>query len=149
MKLRVQKRLASSILKRSKKKIRIDTSKLEDVKEAITRFDIRSLVKDKTIKPKPVKGTSKVRSRKLKLQKSKGRRSGPGSRKGKSTARLPKKDAWMARIRKQRDFLKELKEKKHLDSASYRNLYNKAKGGFFRSKRHIKIYMEEHKLVKK
>jgi len=149
MKLQVQKRLAASILKRSKSKVVINTSRLEDVKEAITRFDIKSLIKDKAITAKAVKGPSKVRARKIKIQKAKGRRSGPGSRKGKATARLSKKESWMTRVRKQRLFLKELKDKGMLDSATYRNLYNKSKGGYFRSKRHIKLYIEENKLVNK
>ena len=149
MKLHVQKRLAASIMKRSKKKISLDQSRLEEVKEAITRFDIKSLIKDKAIKAKPVKGPSKVRSRKIKVQKRKGRQSGPGSRKGKATARVSKKEVWMNKVRKQRIFLKELKDKKLIEPKVYRALYNKSKGGYFRSKRHIKLYIDEHKLVNK
>jgi large subunit ribosomal protein L19e len=148
MKLHVQKRLAASILKRSKKKVVIDNSRLDDVKEAITRFDIKSLIKDKAIKAKPVKGPSKVRTRKIREQKSKGRRSGHGSRKGKATARLSRKESWMIRIRNQRAFLFELKSKGMLENKDFRELYNKAKGGYFRSKRHIKLYIDEHSLVK-
>lgn len=149
MKLQVQKRLASSILKRSKKKVTIDNTRLEDVKEAITRFDIKSLIKDGAIKVKPVKGPSKVRTRKLKEQKKKGRRKGHGSRKGKATARLSQKDAWMIKIRNQRELLKELKDNDKIENKTYRDLYNKTKGGYFRSKRHIKLYLEEHDLIKK
>jgi large subunit ribosomal protein L19e len=149
MRLHVQKRLAASILKRSKDKVAIDQSRLEDVKEAITRFDIKSLIKDGAIKAKPVKGPSKVRARKIKVQKRKGRRSGMGSRKGKTHARLSKKEAWMVVIRGQREFIRELTEKGPSDGKVFRELYLKAKGGFFRSKRHIKLYIEEHNLVKK
>ena len=149
MKLQVQKRLASSILKKSKKKISIDNSRLEDVKEAITRFDIKSLISDGAIKLKPVKGPSKVRTRKLKEQKKKGRRTGQGSRKGKATARLSQKNSWMIKIRNQRELLKELKENNKIENKTYRDLYNKTKGGYFRSKRHIKLYLEEHDLIKK
>ncbi|MGM5485262.1 MAG: 50S ribosomal protein L19e [Nanobdellota archaeon] len=149
MKFKVQKRLASSILRKSAKKVAFDTSRLDEVKEAITRFDIKSLIKDKAIKLKPVKGPSRVRSRKLKSQKSKGRRRGLGSRKGKATARLSKKEEWMSRVRKQRAFLRELKKKGVIDVSTYRMLYNKSKGGYFRSKRHIKLYMEENDLVNK
>jgi large subunit ribosomal protein L19e len=149
MRLHVQKRLAASILKRSKDKIAINPSRMEDVKEAITRFDIKSLIKDGAIIAKAVKGPSKVRARKIKAQKRKGRRSGEGSKKGKSTARLSKKAAWMITIRKQREFLRELKEKEYVDSKTFRSLYKKAKGGYFRSKRHVKLYIEEHNLVKK
>jgi large subunit ribosomal protein L19e len=149
MKLHVQKRLAASVSKRSKKKISIDNSRLEDVKEAITRFDIKSLIKDKAIKVMPIKGSSKVRIRKNQDQKKKGRRKGHGSRKGKATARLSKKDSWMIKIRNQREFLNELKSKDMLDNKVFRNLYNKTKGGYFRSKRHIKLYIEENSLIKK
>ena len=55
----------------------------------------------------------------------------------------------MAKIRIQRKFLAEIKEKKLLDSKTYRPLYLKAKGGFFRNKRHIKLYLEEHNLINK
>ena len=37
MKLHVQKRLAASVLKRSKKKISLDSTRLEEIKEAITQ----------------------------------------------------------------------------------------------------------------
>jgi large subunit ribosomal protein L19e len=149
MKLHVQKRLAASVSKRSKKKISIDNSRLEDVKEAITRFDIKSLIKDKAIKVKPIKGSSKVRTRKIQEQKKKGRRKGHGSRKGKATARLSRKESWMIRIRNQREFLHELKSKNMLENKDFRDLYNKAKGGYFRSKRHIKLYIDERSLIKK
>ena len=33
-------------------------------------------------------------------------------------------------------------------NAQYRKLYRLAKAGFFRSRRHLKLYLEEHKLVK-
>lgn len=149
MKLQVQKRLAASILKRSKSKVAIDTSRLEEVKEAITRFDVKGLIKSGAITAKAVKGPSKVRARKIQEQKRKGRRKGAGSKKGKATARLSKKEAWMIKVRAQRGFLKELKEKEYLDAKTYRDLYRKSAGGFFRSRRHIKLYIEEHNLVVK
>lgn len=149
MKLKLQKRLAADLLKSSKKRISLDTDRLEDIKEAITKADIRSLISEGAIKKKPSKNTSRVRARKIKIQKSKGRRKGRGRRKGKKTARLSKKTAWMERIRTQREFLKELKEKGIITSLIYQQLYMKSKGGFFRSKRHIKLYIEEHNLAKK
>lgn len=149
MKLKIQKRLAGQILKRSPNKIRFDPERLEEVKEAITKVDVRSLINDNAIRAKPVKGVSRVRARKIQRQKSKGKRRGVGSRKGKFRARLPKKEEWMNRIRLQREFLRTLKDKKIIDSLTYRMLYKKSGGGFFRSKRHIKLYIEERELVKK
>jgi len=149
MQLKIQKRLAAQILKCSEKRIWLDSDRLEDIKEAITKADIKSLINDKSIKGKPVKGISKHRARKIAVQKRKGRQKGLGSRKGKKTARLSKKSAWMNTIRLQRKFLKELRDKEIISKSSYQQLYKKAKSGFFRSKRHIKQYLEEHNLSKK
>jgi len=149
MKLRLQKKLAAAVLGCSKKRISLDTTRLDDIKEAITKADIRSLISEGVIKKKPVKSTSRVRARKIAVQKRKGRRKGFGKRKGKKTARLSKKKAWINRIRTQRLFLKELKSKEIIPNIVYKQLYMRSKGGFFRSKRHIKLYIEEHKLAKK
>lgn len=148
MKLTIQKRLASQILGVSPKKIVFDSSKLAEIKEAITKADIKVLIANNVIKAKQPKHTSKVRARKIALQKRKGKRRGPGKRKGKSTARLPKKKSWMNKIRLQRKFLKTLRDKDIIDNRIYQMLYKKSKGGFFRSKNHIKLYIEERKLTK-
>lgn len=149
MKLTLQKRLAGQILKTSKKRIRIDPARLADVKEVITGADIRKLIKEGAIIAKPVKSISRGRARKIKEQKRRGRRKGYGSRKGKASARLRDKTDWMNKIRIQRDFLKELKNKGIIIKRTFGSLYLKSKGGFFRSKRHIKLYVEEHGLIVK
>lgn len=149
MQLKTQKRLAAHVMKCSEKRVIFDQDRLADIKEAITKTDIRSLVHDKVIKEKPLRSTSKAGARKNASQKRKGNQKGPGSRKGKKTARFPKKTAWMNKIRVQRRFLKELKEKDALSEKNYQMLYLKAKGGFFRSRRHIKLYIEEHELARK
>ena len=149
MKFQVQRRLAAQILKCSKKRVAFDPDMLEDIKEGITKADVSSLINQVAIIGKRIKGISKFRTRKNKLQKRKGRQRGAGSRKGKKTARLSKKDNWMNKIRIQREFLKELRKKKLIPKSDYIDLYRKSKGGFFRNKRHIKVYLEEHGLVKK
>lgn len=148
MQLKIQKRLAARILKASQNDIWLDSGRLDEIKEAITKVDIKSLIKDKAIKPKKRKGISRYRIRRKKEQKSKGRRSGPGSIKGGKHARLSKKTGWINHIRLQRMFLRNLRNKNIIDKSSYRSLYMKSKGGFFRSKRHIKVYMQEHKIGK-
>ena len=148
MKFKTQRRISAQILKVGENKIWFDPSKLEEIKEAITKEDIRNLIKSKSIKKIPFKSQSKVRARKIALQKRKGRRKGQGRRKGKKTARLPRKKAWISKIRIQRKFIRELKVNNLIDSKVYRNLFLKAKGGFFRSKRHIKLYLSEHNIIK-
>jgi large subunit ribosomal protein L19e len=149
MKLTTQKRIASQILKVGKNKIYLDPAKINEIKEAITKSDIRGLINSKIIRTKPKIGISSFRSKKIKQQKRKGRRSGHGSRKGKHTARLSRKESWIQKIRAQRSYLKYLHDKKLISSYNYRLLYRKSKGGFFRSQRHIKLYLEEHNLLNK
>jgi large subunit ribosomal protein L19e len=149
MKLVTQKRLASKIMDCSARRIKFDPDRLSDIKEAITRFDISSLIKQGAITRIPVKGVSRVRAKKRQIQKRKGNRRGTGKRKGKATARQPKKRTWINAIRLQRKFLKTMRDKAIITSKIHSSLYKKAKGGFFRSKQHLKIYMEERDLLKK
>ncbi len=149
MKLNIQKRLAATILKCSPKRVKLDPARAEDLKEAITKTDLKGLIGDGAIKRVQKKGVSRARANKILVQKRKGQQKNMGSRKGKPTARNPKKQLWMRKIRTQRALLKELKEKGYLDTKVHADLYKKAKGGFFRSKKHIKLYIDEHKLIKK
>ncbi|MFH0874344.1 MAG: 50S ribosomal protein L19e [archaeon] len=143
MKLNVQKRIAAQIIKGSPKRVKFDETRLEDIKKAITKQDIKSLIDDGVIVALPKRGVSKGRSRAAHAQKKKGLKSGQGSRKGKANARHNKKRTWINKIRLQRSFLKELKTKKAINNETFRMLYAKAKGGFFRSKRHIKLYLAD------
>ena len=149
MELKLQKRLAASLLKVGINKIKFDPEKQAEIKDAITKSDIRKLIGQKVIAVKDVNEQSRYRARLNLMQKRKGRRQGIGTRKGKKTARLSGKSVWINKIRIQRSLLKTLKNKNLLTSKIYRGLYNKSKGGFFRSERHLKIYLEEHKILKK
>ena len=148
MNLRSQKRVASEVLGISAKRVWFDGSRLEEIKESITKQDIRRLIGLGVIRPKPEKGVSRGRARHVMAQKRKGRRKGPGTRKGKATARLSRKESWMILIRAQRRLLKTLKDKGLLKLDVYRDFRRKAKGGFFRSKRHIQLYAKERGLIK-
>ena len=55
----------------------------------------------------------------------------------------------MIKIRSLKAMLKVLRDKGMIETATYRNLYMKAKGGFFRSKRHLRLYVDEQGLIKK
>ena len=144
----LQKRLASQIFKCSPKRVKIDPEKISDIKEAITKADIKQLISQGIIKKLPARGISRARIRMHADQKRRGRRVGPGTRKGKQTARLPRKQDWMTRIRKQREFLMELRTKELVTKEVYNDLYRKSKGGFFRNKRHLKLYINEQRLIK-
>ncbi|MAG52937.1 MAG: 50S ribosomal protein L19e [Nanoarchaeota archaeon] len=148
MNLKTQKRIAADIMKVGSNRVKFDEERLDDIKEAITKTDMRSLVKEGAVSKKPYLSQSKVRARKIKEQKKKGNRKGPGTKKGTKNARLRPKRIWVNKIRVLRKFLKELKVKNMIESKNYRNLILKSKGGFFRSKRHLKLYINEHKLLK-
>ncbi len=147
MELKTQKRLAADLMKCSGKRIVFDNERLDEIKEAITKRDIHNLIRDKAISKKQSKGVSRARANKIKQQKSKGRMKGPGSRKGKHTARLPSKKNWINKVRLQREIIKELKDKKRITNEVHKMLYRKIGGGFFRSKNHIKIYIKENELL--
>ncbi|MFP4045471.1 MAG: 50S ribosomal protein L19e [Candidatus Aenigmatarchaeota archaeon] len=147
MNLSTQKRMAADVLKCGEKKVWIDPDRQEDVADAITKTDIRRFIQQGAIKKKKTNGQSKSRARKNLKQKAKGRRKGHGSRKGSKGSRQKKKEEWVSRIRAQRKMLKELRDNNKLSSTVYRNLYNKAKGGFFNSKKQLKNYIERENLL--
>jgi len=146
--LSLQKRLAAEILGVGESRIWIDPNRIEDVADAITREEIRGLIKDGVIQVKPVHSNSRERWRKRHLQRKKGRRRGYGKRKGKKTARKDKKEEWMNRIRKIRRFLRYLRDNGIIDRKTYRRLYMLAKGGTFHSLASLKHYMKEHGILK-
>ena len=149
MRLTLQKRIASDVLGCSSKRVWISPERVQEVKEAITKEDIRTLINNGLIVKMQKKGHSKVRSRMIAEQKRKGRRKGKGSRKGAQNARTPRKQKWVHTIRVQRSFLKSLKLKQLIPQNIYKDLMLKCKGGFFRSVKHIKIYITERGLVQK
>lgn len=147
--LNVQRRLASQILKCGKNRIKFDTSRIDEIKEAITNLDIRALIANGAISKRKELSTSRFWAKRRKGQKIKGKRKGHGSRKGKKTARTNSKTTWINKIRLQRGFLKSLRDNGNISIPDYHELYSKSKGGFFRSLRHLKLYTAERGLVKK
>jgi len=137
-----QKRLASEILKIGKSRVRIDPDRGEEVAAAVTRADVRKLIAGGVITSVQKTGVSRGRGRKLDMQKKKGRRTGPGSRKGAAGARDPRKDRWVHLIRALRDELRTLRESGAIDASTYRTYYVRAKGGQFRSRAHLKSHMK-------
>ncbi|MBW3019211.1 50S ribosomal protein L19e [Candidatus Woesearchaeota archaeon] len=146
--MKLQKRLAASILKCSPSRVRFDSDKLEEIKESITKADTKGLVSRGIISRSKTVGPSKVRTRKTAVQKRKGRRKGHGSRKGKFNARADEKAIWISKVRAQRAALKRIKDKGHITSKDYGMIYSKVKGGFFRSVQHMKMFMEDNGLFK-
>ena len=135
--LRVQRRIAARVIGCGQNRVWIDPLHAEDVAQAVTREDVRRLVRKGFITTHQKKGVSRGRARHHAAQKAKGRRRGPGSREGASGGRTPSKRAWINRIRALRDELVVLRDAGTLTPAQYRRYYRRAKGGVYTSRAHL------------
>lgn len=142
-----KKKLAGKIMNVSPKKVVFAPEALDDIQKAITRSDMRGLIAVGKVSKAKVNQHSRGGARKVAEQKKKGRQRGKGSRKGSKHSIVTRKEKWIARIRAQRELLKELRDKDLLSTNNYRLLYTKSKGGYFRNRRHIKLYLTEHHLI--
>jgi len=149
MSLKAQKRMAAEVLKCGENRVYFDPYLIDEIKMAITREDIRNLVKEGIIIKKYKKGNSKYRKNLLHERKKKGRARGIGKRKGTKGARFPKKKKWMNRIRPQRRELKKLRDRKLITTATYRKLYKNAKGGMFTSVAQMNRHIKEKDLIRR
>lgn len=148
MKLNAKKRLAAQILKVGINRVWVDPTRAEDISVAITREDIRSLIRQGVIRAKPEHGTSRGRYRELAAKRKSGRRGGAGSRKGAKHARLSKKASWIQTVRPLRSRLCELKKEGIIEPREYRRLYRMVKGGAFKSRAHLEAHLKERGLLK-
>ncbi|MBI4015044.1 MAG: 50S ribosomal protein L19e [Candidatus Aenigmarchaeota archaeon] len=138
--------MATRILKCGMSRVWIDPARNKDAEEAITAADIRKLCETGVIKARKEKGNSSGRKHDAAAQRRKGRRKGPGSRKGKATASVPRKEAWMRTIRALRSKLREIRPR--MERKDFRLVYRKAGSGFFRSRAHMMVFIERNKMIK-
>jgi len=140
--LKTKKRLVSRILGVGANRVKFDVDHLDDVADAITRDNIRSLITANMITVITKGGTSKGRNRFKKLQKRK-RGTGQGSKKGKSGARIGKKQVYVKKIRALRRQLKISKDRKEITNKDYWELYKKAGGNQVRNLAHLRSLISE------
>lgn len=129
-----RKELASKVLGVGKRKICFDTEKLAEIKEAITKQDIRDLNAEGIITVKPKKGRKTKKKRKTKKSV------------GKVKKKVKKrKQKYVKLVRKQRKYIKELKKQEKISSEDYRGLRKKIRSKEFRDKAHLKEHIESNK----
>jgi large subunit ribosomal protein L19e len=114
----------------------------------ITRLDVRTAIYRNWIQKMPVRGISRGRTRHRLAQRKKGRRRGPGSRKGGSNARNPRKGRWIRIIRPLRAYLGELRDEGKINAGTYRTYYRQAKGGMFKGRAHLEQHLRAEGLIK-
>ena len=140
--LSYQRRVAASVLKCGVNRVWFNPENLDDIKNAISREDIRNLIKDKKISLHQKKGISRGRARARMAKRSYGHCKGYGHRSGKKGARTPSKTQWVKKIRAQRKELRTQRESGSITRVEYRKLYRRAAGGQFRNVSHLKAQIE-------
>lgn len=129
MNLAKKKNLAAKVFKVGKERIVFVKSRLNEIKEAITKQDMRDLKNDGAILIKETKGRKKI--------KRKGKRSV-----GKIKKRVNKrKKTYIILTRKLRRYLGSLKAQGKISKEEYSEIRKKIRDSFFRSKVHIKEYL--------
>ena len=142
------RRIASEVLGVGESKVRFRTDATQKISEALTREDVRGLIKDGSIYALQPNGVSRIRGREKEAQSRKGRRGGAGSRKGTRSARLDSKEVWIAKVRSQRRYLRGLLAQKKLPHESSRKIYMMIKGNAFKGVKMLETYLKDNKLVK-
>ncbi len=138
MKLEGKKQLVERTFGVGKSRILFNQKRLAEVKEAITKQDIRDLVADGAIIIKEISGTLARKKRKTRRR--------AGSIKVK--VRRSKKD-YISLTRKLRRYLSDLKEKSKISQSDFENLRKQIRASEFRSLTHMKERIAEQSQVKK
>jgi len=131
MKLEKKKFLASKALKVGTNRIIFNNQRLAEIKEAITKQDMRDLFADKAILIKPVSGRLKKISRKTR------RKAGSRRKSVKST-----KKEYIIITRKLRRHLYELRRKEKISEEDFKEARKKIRNRAFKSKAQLKEHLE-------
>ncbi len=140
--LRAKKRLVSRITGVGVHRVRFDSDHLDDIADAITRDNIRSLITANTIRITKIVGTSRGRAQFKKTQRKK-RGATQGSKKGRKGARISRKDLHIIKVRALRYRLKIAKDRKEITNKEFWTLYKMINGNTIRNSAHLRSLIEE------
>jgi large subunit ribosomal protein L19e len=127
MNLNKRKMLAAKTLNVGKSRILFNTERLDEIKEAITKQDIKELFSSGAIKIKEVKGRKTIRKRKTR------RRAGSIKKKIRHSKRQ-----YIIMIRKLRAYLAELRKKEQISEEQYQKLRKEIRAKLYDDKSHLK-----------
>ncbi len=130
MKLDKKKALAARIFNVSKSRILFIEPRLDEIKEAITKEDIRNLRADGAIIIKPIKAKRAMKRRKAKK----------GAGNIKKHAKNKKKE-YIILTRKLRNHIQELKNKNLITKKQIFDIRKKIRNRYFKSKFQLKEYL--------
>ncbi|MGI0100106.1 MAG: 50S ribosomal protein L19e [Candidatus Micrarchaeaceae archaeon] len=133
MSIKLTRRIAAQLMDRGESAVKIKPDAIADAKKAITREDVKTLIKKGSIYATKIKHNISAYSKVLDMKREKGRRRGPGRRKGTLKARGGTVE-YKKKIRGQRRMLKALKEEKLIDNIKFKRYYALVKGGNFSTK---------------
>jgi large subunit ribosomal protein L19e len=136
MNLNKKKELAAKTLRVGKGRLQFKQENLNEIKEAITRQDIKQLNQEGIIIIKPIKGRKKNVTRK--------HRRGPGKIKMKVNKR---KQEYVKITRKLRAYAMSLRERGVLERELYKKIRNKIRMREFKSKAGMKDFLNAHEDV--
>lgn len=135
MDLGKKKELASRALGVGKGRIVFISSRKDEIKEAITKQDIRGLVKNGAIMIKGSKGRKKKERKSSRVK-----RKTPGKLRLKVNTR--KRD-YITLTRKLRKYISALKVEGKIDNGTFKELRKKIRNKEFKSKANLKYHIEE------
>ncbi|MFB6246744.1 MAG: 50S ribosomal protein L19e [Candidatus Pacearchaeota archaeon] len=131
MKLGRKKSLAARALDVGHQRIKFVGPRKDEIKEAITKQDIKDLVSSGAIVVKERSGRKKIEKRKNPR--------GPGKIKKKINTR---KQDYVKKTRKFRNYIKKLKDAEKITSGEYKEIRKKIRNKEFRDKSQLKRYIE-------
>jgi len=132
MTVRLTKRIAADLLGRGLSSVRIKDAAMADAEKAITREDVRVLIKKGDVYAVKEKRNISTYGKLLKAKRAKGRSRGTGRKKG--TIKARKSIEYKKKIRAQRRVLIALKQDKTINNELFKEFYKLVRGGSFPSK---------------
>ncbi len=132
MNLRAKKQLAAKTFGVGKERIIFVKERLDEIKESITKQDMRDLQKDGAIRIKEIKGRKKNENKK--------RRRSVGNVRKKVNIR---KKNYVIMTRKLRKHLRDMKKKGELSREEIKKIRKKIRNKAFKSKAHLKEHIRQ------